>query len=634
MFMSLLSKKSNLVTPSMVASLLSGICLVPAMADEQQDLLDLKQKMAGEREELLELKNTTVNLIDIFVQQGLLDKQKADQLVQAAKSKAAIDAKAQLAQESKQAQLKQEAALAEPAAPAKGKKDKSIKVAYVPDFVKDEIRQEVRAELKDEVVAQVKADAKNELWGVPAALPQWLDKVKLTFDMRIRGVNDSFADNNSPYLDYLAINREGGHLAAARHDDEYLQQEDRFRFSERFRVGMNIDIADHVKAGIRLATSNIRNPVSNDQALGNTGQSFEFAIDRGFIEYDYVDDQGNDWFSLYGGRFANPWVSTDVVYDPDLSFQGFAGTFRYRFNQDKPDVKAYQAAKTNDLGGRAGINMGPQSPDTVFATLGVFPLQELNETVSDKWLFGGQLGADWLVMRESRLKMAAAYYQYTNVRAKPNARNSFDNDWTAPEFIQKGNSMVPININDGFNDRCTSSDSQLHQGCLYGLASDFKIFNVTAMFDYAGFGKTHVMLTADYAKNLGYDASRIEHDFPGALVDNTDRSNAFQVRLDVGDQDVIKFNDWNVFLAYRYVQRDAVLDAFTESLFHLGGTDAKGWWIGGNYGLAKNTWLNLRWSSTDSIDGSSGNLALDKNGKLTGGKYSVDTAAIDLNVRF
>lgn len=270
---------------------------------------------------------------------------------------------------------------------------------------------------------------------------------------------------------------------------------------------------------------------------------------------------------------------------------------------------------------RAGINMGPQTPNSVFATLGVFPIQEVNLSTSDKWLFGGQLGADWLVHRDSRLKVAAAYYDYQNIRARPNARDSFTNDWTAPQFIQKGNSMVPININDGFNSRCTDSQSFLGQGCLFGLATDFKIFNATAIYDFAGFGSTHVMLTGDYAKNLGFDAKRIAQEFPGALPGDLgdEKTSAFQIRLDVGDQNVQRFKDWSTFISYRYIERDAVLDAFNDSVFHLGGTNAKGWMIGANYGLAKNTWINFRWLSSDVIDGP---------------PLSIDSALLDLNARF
>jgi hypothetical protein len=606
-----------IVARNTLAAILAGAFLSPAMADEKEDLLKIKKRMDSEREELLELKNTAVNLVELFVEQGLLDKQKAERLINKAKAKAQTEAKQQLAREQEEEQLTDNVAATGSGAGAGN--GKSVFVGYVPEFVKEEIRNQVRADLKNEVVKEVKADAKSEQWGIPGALPEWLGNTKLSFDMRVRGADDFFQEDNEAFLDYLTINQEGGHLAARNKGMEYLNTtKDRFRFSERFRLSLDMKVTDHLKTGIRLATSNIRNPVSNDQALGNTGQSFEFAIDRGFIQYDFVDKKGNDWFSLYAGRFANPWVSTDVVYDPDLSFQGLAGTFRYRFNQGSDKVKAYKAALTNDLGGRAGINFGPQTPDSVFATLGVFPIQEINLSSADKWLFGGQLGADWLVQSDSRLKVAAAYYGYKNIRARPNARGSFENDWTAPEFIQKGNSLVPINLNDGFNPRCTSAQSAIGQGCLYGLASDFNIFNLTAIYDI-DFAGTHVVLTGDYAKNFGYDAARIEREFPGLLADNTDRTSAFQVRLDIGDPDVRRFMAWNVFLAYRYVERDAVLDAFTESLFHAGGTDAKGWWLGGSYGLARNTWVNLRWSSTDSIHGP---------------RLSIDTAAVDLNVRF
>jgi hypothetical protein len=606
-----------IVIRNTLAAVLAGAFLSPAMADEKEDLLKLKKQMDGEREELLELKNTAENLVELFVEQGLLDKQKAARLINKAKAKAQTEAKQQLAAEQAEMQLAYNAPAAA-AGPGSGN-GKSVFVGYVPEFVKEEIRQQVRADLKKEVVEDVKADAKQEQWGIPGALPEWVANTKLSFDMRVRGADDFFQPDNEAMLDYLSINEDGGHVPARNKGQEYLNTtKDRFRFSERFRLALDMKVAEHLKAGIRLATSNIRNPVSNDQNLGNTGQSFEFAIDRGFIQYDFVDEKGNDWFTAYAGRFANPWVSTDVVYDPDLSFQGFAGTFRYRFNQDSNKVKSYKAAQTNDLGGRSGINFGPQTPDSLFATFGIFPIQEINLSTADKWLYGGQVGADWLVQSDSRLKVAAAYYGYKNVRARPNARGSFENDWTAPEFIQKGNSMVPINLNDGFNPRCTNAQSAIGQGCLYGLASDFRIFNLTAIYD-VDFSGTHAVLTADYAKNFGYDAARIEREFPGLLADNRDKTNAFQIRLDVGDPDIRRFMAWNVFLAYRYVERDAVLDAFTESLFHGGGTDAKGWWIGGSYGLARNTWVNLRWSSTDSIDGP---------------KLSIDTAAVDLNVRF
>lgn len=45
-----------------------------------------------------------------------------------------------------------------------------------------------------------------------------------------------------------------------------------------------------------------------------------------------------------------------------------------------------------------------------------------------------------------------------------------------------------------------------------------------------------------------------------------------------------------------------MLDVFKDSDFHLGGTGAKGWIMGGSYGLAANTRLTLRWLSANEID--------------------------------
>ncbi|MGZ8157341.1 MAG: putative porin [Methylobacter sp.] len=595
-----------MMTKKPLAALLASSLIAPVMADEKAELLKLKQVIAGEREELLNLKNTTVNLIDIFVQQGLLDKQKAETLMKAAKAKSATDVKQPL--ETPAAELDT----------AKPKSPKSIRFAYVPEFVKEEIRQDVIASMTDKVVTEVKADAKKEQWGIPAALPEWVNKIKISGDARLRMQDDFFGSDNTQnaYLDYLHINEDGGVLAAQNKNQAYLNTtKDRLRFRERFRLAIDAKITDGLKTGLRLATSNQFSPVSSNQTLGNYNETYQVVLDRAFVQYDFLDSRKNDWFSLYGGRIANPWVSTEMLYSPDLSFEGFAGTFRWHMNQDDPIVKSYRAAEPNS---RFGVQMGPQTPDSLFMTLGAFPIQEINFSTSDKWLFGGQLGADWLVHNNDRLKIAAAYYDYQNINARPNARDSFTNDWTASQFIQKGNTMVPININDGFNSRCTDSQSLQGQGCLFGLASDFNIFNVTAMYDFADFAPVHALLTLDYAKNTGYDASRIEREFPGYLTDNEAKTDAYQIRLDVGNQEIRRFKDWSAIFAYRYIQRDAVLDAFTDSIFHQGGTDAKGWVIGGNFGIAKNTWLMFRWFSTEAIDGP---------------PLDIDTATLDLNIR-
>ncbi|MDZ4154815.1 putative porin, partial [Methylicorpusculum sp.] len=158
----------------------------------------------------------------------------------------------------------------------------------------------------------------------------------------------------------------------------------------------------------------------------------------------------------------------------------------------------------------------------------------------------------------------------------------------------------------------------------------FNIININASYDVALFAPYHVRFSGDYAKNIGFDINDIQNKFkPGSLYqhggaltgDNSlsEETNAWQIRADFGWPRAEVAGHWNVFAAYKRVERDAVLDAFTDSDFHLGGTNTKGWVIGGNYGLMKNTWLTGRWLTADMV---------------TGPPFGVDVLQLDVNTQF
>lgn len=598
-------------------SMLGALALTTVRAGEQgEDLLKVK-------------KSTFVNLVDLLVKRGVINQQEGNGLVDAAEQESAVAAAAENARNAAPAETGREQN-----APAAGGKS-SRHITYVPEFVKQELREQLRTELRTEVAADVKQDARSEGWGIPGALPEWVQALHPNFDMRLRFQDNFFAGNNQfgpgigPY-NFLNINSiytagQTTGLTGAEAQSPmssryafYNNNKDQLLTRERFRLGFESNITDDVKAGVRLATSNTYNPVSNDQTLGNTGQSYQFAIDRSYLQYDYTDGKNVNWFSAYGGRIINPFLSTDLVFDPDLSFEGFAGSFRWHENQDDARVKGYKPGSPT---GRVGINQGQQTPDSMFLTMGLFPIQNVNFSSNSKWLYAGQLGADWLVFDDSRLNLGIAYYEYQNINARynaPNVGNGHEDDWTAPQFMQQGNSVVAITNSQSGNGTICADPT----GCLFGLASQFRIFNATAIYDYLWRGNTHVLFTADYAKNLGYNEQQILNEFKSGLVNYNNanpRTTAYHLRMDVGYPRIARFGDWNFSFAYRYLQRDSVLDAFTDSIFHNGGTNAKGWILAAQYGLAKNTWLDMHWYSTNSIDGPT---------------YNVDTVNFDLNTRF
>jgi hypothetical protein len=221
-----------------------------------------------------------------------------------------------------------------------------------------------------------------------------------------------------------------------------------------------------------------------------------------------------------------------------------------------------------------------------------------------KSLLAAQIGQDLKLGRSAKLKLAAAYYDYENVQGELNtiaATNA--SDWTVPKFLQKGNSLFDINGGTG-------SPSK------FALASKFKELNLTAALDLLHFEPYLVRVTGDYVKNIGFDAGEILARTGSALEP---RTQGYQAQLQFGTPEVQKLNDWQFTIMYRYLQRDAALDAFNDPDAYLGGTNNKGYTLGLRYGLAKNTWMRLRWMSADEIDGP---------------PLAIDVLQVDFNVKF
>lgn len=489
------------------------------------------------------LHETTLNLIQLLVEQGVLKQEAADAMLAKARQQAADKVAQQQADET-QAE--------------KG----VVRVTYVPETVKRELREQVR----QEVVAQ----AKLERWGDVNAVPEWLDRLKWEGDIRLRYQGDLFSGSNAPEAVFQTIGQ-----------DISNTQEDRQRERVRLRLGLNANIAGGVDAGIRLTTGNTSDPVSTNQTLGNTGNKYNVVLDRAFLKLTPLDD-----LTLWGGRLPNPFFSSDLVWDDDLNFEGAA--VRY-----------------------APGALDPQRAVKPFVTAGIFPLQEIEENaatrVDDKWLFGVQAGVEWMPSTRMRFRLGAAYYEYENITGKANpALNDTFNNRSAPQFRQKGNTLFNID-NDG--------DANTN---LWALASDYRIGNLSAVAEFADFYPVHVIASFDWAHNFGFDRGDILARTGQNLDEDVD---GYQFKLTLGHPKFTYQEDheWQAFVGYRYLERDAVLDAFTDSDFHLGGTNHKGYFIGGSYALYKNTWLTAKWMSSDEISG----LPL-----------SIDVFQLDLNAKF
>jgi len=547
-----------------ISIVISMLLVTSIYADDKEDKL-----------QLLKLRNTNLNLIKELVGQGVLTRKQALGLIKKSESSANEEME-KLTQEQ----------IIEP---------DTVRIPLVPEIIKQSIREQVRTDLREDVARDVLAKAKQERWGVPGVLPNWVERIKLSGDIRVRAQYDFFdSDNTNPtidgdgYFDYQAINDKGGITAAA--EQAFLNNyENRERLRVRARLGIKAKVTQGWQAGLRIATGSFSDPVSTNQTLGNSNRNFRLVLERAYIQYtSEIED-----FKWYGGRVPNPWLSTDLVWDKDLSFDGLV--FNFHLNKSE-----------NALDQDDNIDTDP------FFTLGAFPLSEENR-YADKWLLGVQAGVHHNFINQSKLSIALAYYDYQGIAAKRNTFGSTLNTHTAPDYVQKGNSM--FNINETGGER-------------YGLATDYNLLNLTFKYDFANFSPVHVYLTADYVKNTGYkiteDAKAADPLTVGASG-YKEESDGYQLRLDIGWPDYKVRDNWRLYFAYKKLGRDAVLDAFTDSDFHLGGTDAEGFIVGFNYGLDDNVWLSSRWISSDVINGIQFG---------PGGRYKVDTVQMEINSKF
>jgi len=393
----------------------------------------------------------------------------------------------------------------------------------------------------------------------------WTDRFKFSGDIRLRYQGDFMGESNALLAD------------PADPTSVLNTYEDRHRLRLRVRLNISAQINQDADVKLRLATGNLDDPVSTNSTMGGYFDSEHFSLDRAYLDWRLPIATEKLSLKFLGGRMANPWLSSDLLWDSDLNFEGLA----LQFN-------------------------GNLSSVGFFSTIGIFPLEEVEFSSQDKWLYAAQAGVQYRPVRNLSTKIALAYYHFTNVTGVSNSSYlTAENDFTKPGFQQKGNTLMDISPAGEDTDTLNLA-----------LAAEFHQLDLMGIVDLSIWDPIHLSFMFDVVKNLGFDRNEVSAR-AGETVPEADF--AYQVGMEVGYLKIQKFGDWSTALYYKYVEADAVLDAFCDSDFHLGGTNAKGWILSGQYGLAKNLWLVSKWVTTDEIKGV---------------PFATDTVQLDLNGRF
>ncbi|MBX9885016.1 MAG: putative porin [Novosphingobium sp.] len=604
------------------AGLLAGTVLAPACAAAQA--ADPAGPAAPQPSG-----NAMVNLVRLLVAQGTITQENGDKLI------------AQALAEAEQANAAARAAQAVPgtaagagaaavaaagggtgagtatamAPPPKG----TIRVPYIPQVVRDQIRDELRAD--------VMKQAKAEGWASPEkSAPEWTERLRLFGDFRIRSQTNLFSKFNTTQAPNFQAIVAAGPLDLINNQIPFVNtttpRYNQLRY--RFRLGVEARVADGIKANVQLASGNDINPVATASNLG--GGFFKRNI---YLQQAFIEAQPAKNVTLRGGRFENPFWTSEILYDNDINFDGFAAEVRF-------PQRLFGALDWTVRGGAFPLDFGGSNfPDT--ATSKISPAQ--------RWLFAGQIQGNLHLAGRTELTFAAGYNKFLNIRGRPSEPCALylgvtqcSTDTTAAFFVQRGNSLSFIRRI--VLDPTLPSTTVQAQPQLLGLTQPFGVLNVRGQLSFPLKGDNRVFLSGDYVRNLAFRKSyACRYGQAGQPVNNggsggsgnicdpdvTKRTpyvggnEGFSVSLELGRREPWNFGEWRVFGEYRSVESDAVLDAFNNDEFHLGGTNARGFILGTQAGLFHNTNLQVRWFSTNQISGE---------------PIAIDEVQVDLNVRF
>jgi hypothetical protein len=335
--------------------------------------------------------------------------------------------------------------------------------------------------------------------------------------------------------------------------------------------------------------------------LGQNGPFTKYAI---WLDRAFVKSTPADWLVGYAGRMPNPYWTTDLIFYDDLGFDGLAASATPRFDKH---LSGFLTAGAYTVFNTA-FNFGSTTENSSYAS-------------RNGWLFAVQGGADWQMTKEVSTKFAAGYFDYSSISGKISSpctiiysSDTCNTDNSRALFPGNGNTMIPV--------RDIISAPNNTQPQYFGLASPFRILDLHGRVALDTFKPVTVAFETEFAVNLGFNRSQAValgvNNF-GASGQPDPGNKAYLAKISVGSPQIVARWDWNISLAYKYIESDSVLASLNDPDFHLGGTNAKGFILAGNLGIARNTWLTARWLSSTQVSGA---------------PYVSDVITADLNVKF
>jgi hypothetical protein len=205
----------------------------------------------------------------------------------------------------------------------------------------------------------------------------------------------------------------------------------------RGRLGASYAVNDRFTVGARIATGDPDDPNSTDITLDEFVDDLTVSLDQAYARYRFDD------LEIVGGKFANPFARTELIWDGDVNPYGLAGSHTL-----------YQGA------------------DTAVRVTGIYSIVDEQIAAQGSDMLGAQVSLDLRPAADWQFGFDAAYYDY-----------EIGSLLAADSGDTRDNNLTP-------------------DGGAY--LSDFDLLDFVVRMGYSGFSSgwpLHVV--GDYVRNLG-----------------------------------------------------------------------------------------------------------------------------------
>lgn len=403
-------------------------------------------------------------------------------------------------------------------------------------------------------------------------------------------------------------------------DDRSPSGTQRSRFRFRLRLNADFRLTENFFGGVELQTAQASD--SGNQTFEDGFDDYNIFISKAFIGYSVAP-----WMTVLAGKFANPFYTTDLVYDSDLNPTGIAQSIAFHkmvggggraaeagYSKDGKSVAAAQdaAAEPNwELTLNAGQfifddNIEGAGPD--------------NDLSTDAFLFHTQLVGAYKFGNGSKLTLAPGWLTYVNGAVGGVAGGGLRNE-------------------NSFNDRDNPADddSKVRFADVSGATRNLNIVLLPGDYSFK-IGSLKAKVLWDFAYNIE-GRKRVEDIYnmvslrapagDGAVdPDDFDKQHtnqddyAYMIGVLLGENK--KKGDWSVLANWRQTGLGAVDPNLNDSDFALGELNTRGTKLSVAYSftdfaVGAITWYHA-WNLRDTLAG----------GEATGGNAVADASVVDV----